>query len=126
MLKIQILFLVAFLFGLPSVQAQTCPNIIRFEEMNKLSLADFLKEARFKLQVDQATDKILGFKLLEMKSCGVYESMGFKLGDILVEVNGERYNSLTAVMDFYNALKEPAPLQVKVTRDGKQQSLTIQ
>ena len=49
----------------------------------------------------------------------VYEDLGFKVGDVLKEVEGEEINSAEKALELYNKLKTNSRVQIVVNEEPR-------
>lgn len=71
----------------------------------------------------QQSDKVSGFKLMEIQAGSIYETLGLKKGDIIKSYNGKPTNSVQDSMEMYNQLKTSKKINLEIIRDGKVQKL---
>ncbi len=71
----------------------------------------------------QTNGKLDGYKINYVKKGSDFEKLGLKRGDILVEVNAEPLNSLSAAMNFFKDINNIENLTLTVIRDGKREDL---
>ena len=67
---------------------------------------------------------IEGFRFASIKSGSVYEELGFKVGDIISEVEGEKVNSIDKAGELFHRFKTSGRLQMKV--NGELRTYTVE
>jgi len=63
--------------------------------------------------------KITGFKINHIKKGSVFDELGLKKGDIIVEVNNKPMRSYKAAFDIYRNINKISDLNIKVLRDNE-------
>ncbi len=71
----------------------------------------------------QTNGKLDGYKIKFVKKGSDFEKLGLKRGDILVEINAEPLNSLSAAMNFFKEINNIENLTLTVIRDGKREDI---
>lgn len=129
------IFIIAALFfiGAPAAQAKVshlqnidagCEYAGRVATAQKMSELDMMADGS--IQAVFGEDKtVIGIQFTRVARCGLFESMGFRTGDLLIEVNGVKVNSPTGLVMFFNYVRAMAPLIIKVQRSGQTGNLTI-
>lgn len=95
---------------------------IRRDDLNKYTsdLSSILNQARMVPNIIPGSGgRIDGFRFVNIQAGSIYEKLGFKMGDVIKEVNGEAVNSPTKAMELYNALRTEARIRLTVERDGR-------
>ena len=62
--------------------------------------------------------KITGFKIYNIKKGSVFDQLGLKRGDIIVEVNEKPMNSYKTAFDIYQNISKYRDLKIKILRNG--------
>jgi hypothetical protein len=75
-------------------------------------LPNLLQSARL-----EGRDK--GFEFVHIDPKSAYEYLGFKIGDILLEINGHELLTSTQAMELFVLLRSETDFKVKLKRDGK-------
>ena len=65
-----------------------------------------------------------GFRFATIKKGSIYEDLGFKVGDVITEVEGEKVNSPEKALELYNRLQTNSRIQVVV--NGEQRTYTVE
>jgi hypothetical protein len=60
-----------------------------------------------------------GYEFTQIESKSVYETLGFKVGDTLMEINGHRVESPMDAMNLFVLLRDENNFSVKTKRAGK-------
>jgi general secretion pathway protein C len=63
-----------------------------------------------------------GFRFVAIQPNSIYEKLGFKPMDVIKGVNGQPVNSPTQAMELYNALKSESRIELKVERNGRDET----
>ncbi len=71
----------------------------------------------------QTNGKLDGYKINYVKKGSDFEKLGLKKGDILVEINAEPLNSLSAAMNFFKEINSIENLTLTVIRNGKREDI---
>ena len=71
----------------------------------------------------QSNGKLDGYKINYVKKGSDFEKLGLKRGDILVEINAEPLNSLSAAMNFFKEINSIENLTLTVLRNGKREDI---
>ena len=64
-----------------------------------------------------------GWRFASIQKGSVYEDLGFKVGDVLTEVEGEEINSADKALELYNQLKTNSRVQIVV--NGQSRTYTV-
>ncbi|GAB4539902.1 MAG: type II secretion system protein GspC [Thermodesulfovibrionia bacterium] len=67
-----------------------------------------------------------GFKVLEVKPGGLYESLGLRNGDILLRINGIDISSPDVAIQAMSALRGMNKINLDIMRDGNRLSMNYQ
>jgi len=62
--------------------------------------------------------KIIGFKIYDIKKNSVFDQLGLKKGDVIIEVNEKPMNSYKAAFDIYQNISKYRDLKIKILRNG--------
>ena len=65
-----------------------------------------------------------GFRFASIKKGSIYEDLGFKIGDVITEVEGEEVNSMEEALELYNKLQTNSRIQIVV--NGQQRTYTVE
>jgi S1-C subfamily serine protease len=60
-----------------------------------------------------------GFEFVQLEPGTAYEKLGFRIGDILLEINGHALESSSQAMELFVLLRSESDFKVKLKRDGK-------
>ena len=71
----------------------------------------------------QTNGKLDGYKINYVKKGSDFEKLGLKRGDILVEINAEPLNSLSAAMNFFKEINNIENLTLTVIRNGRREDI---
>ncbi|MGE0764033.1 MAG: type II secretion system protein GspC [Bdellovibrionales bacterium] len=102
---------------------------LRREDLNKYTsdLSSILNQARMVPNIVPGSGgRVDGFRFVSIQPNSIYEKLGFKMGDVIKEVNGEPVNSPTKAMELYNALRSEARIKLSVERDGRNEAFTYE
>ncbi len=88
------------------------------------NLDTILRHAR--LRPFTAADGSQGFKFDRVWEGGVFEGMGFRQGDVLMSVNGDKVNSIDKAMQMFSTLKDNRAFNIDVQRNGKPTQLSFE
>ena len=87
--------------------------------------AEVIRQARMMPYILPSSDgQVEGFRFVSIQPNSIYEKLGFKVGDIIKQVNGESINSPTKAMELYNALKTSSQIKINVERNGSREDNT--
>jgi type II secretory pathway component PulC len=99
--------------GLSVSSQNTNMTLYRAEIDEKLqNLPGLLQDARMEPQKQ-------GFQFSQIETGSIYESLGFKVGDILLEINGHKVESAVDASNLFVLLREEKAFDVKLSRKGK-------
>jgi type II secretory pathway component PulC len=87
----------------------------------KANLKDFLDSASATPHFrDEGGRRVMdGFEIGGIKKGAIVDQLGFKVGDIILEVNGVRLDSLDKVMTLFQQAQSATRAELVVLRDGK-------
>lgn len=60
-----------------------------------------------------------GFRFSSIKKGSVYEDLGFKIGDVITEVEGEKINSPERALELYNKFETSSRVQMLVNGESR-------
>lgn len=80
------------------------------------NMSEVLRQARVVPNIG-ANGKTDGFRFVSIKSGSIYETLGFKVGDIIKEANGQPVSASRA-MELYRSIQDSDRLQIVLERDG--------
>lgn len=101
-----------------------CNAISRTAAAQSMSTQDLLADGNLSISFNE--DKsVKGVQFTHVMKCGLFESMGVRSGDILLEVNGIQVNSPTSLMIFFNRLRTMSPFLIKLERAGQTGTVTV-
>jgi S1-C subfamily serine protease len=60
-----------------------------------------------------------------VKKGSIVDQLGFRVGDIILEVNGTRLDGLDKALSAYQASREASRVELTVLRDGKARTLSF-
>lgn len=89
----------------------------------QISFSQSMVSAKSIKSAQEQSDKVLGFKLMEIQAGSIYETLGLKKGDIIKSCNGKPANSVQDSMEMYNQLKTSKKINLEIIRDGKVQKI---
>jgi hypothetical protein len=96
-----------------SHEASEIMRVKRAEINSELSdLPGLLQSARL-----EGRDK--GFEFVHIDPKSAYEYLGFKIGDVLLEINGHELRTSTQAMELFVLLRSETDFKVKLKRDGQ-------
>jgi general secretion pathway protein C len=72
---------------------------------------------------NQKNGKLNGFKINYVKKGSDFEKLGLKRGDILMGINAQPLNSLSAAMNFFKEINDIENLTLTVERNGKSEDI---
>jgi|LauGreDrversion4_2_1035121.scaffolds.fasta_scaffold03271_7 type II secretion system protein C len=70
--------------------------------------------------------QLSGFKLMAIDAGSIYDKVGFKDGDIVTSVNGQRLSDVGRTIQLLHSLKGANMAQVTYRRGGADRSLTLE
>jgi general secretion pathway protein C len=70
--------------------------------------------------------EIEGFRFVNIQQDSIYTQLGFQVGDVLKNVNGESIDSPAKALELYNALKGSQDIKLNVERNGVSQDMEYQ
>ncbi len=86
------------------------------------NLSDVLRQARV-FPVTGPDGGILGFRFASIRPDSIYEKLGFRVGDVLQSVNGQKIQSPEQAMELYRALRTSDKVAIGIERDGGTQEI---
>lgn len=102
----------------------TCPSINRTAVAQASGIDRILRQAHIVPVVDE--DSIVhGFRFVYVRSCGFFESIGFRTDDVLLTVDNFPVRSPVGLIRFFNALMGEESFVVEILRDGKSNPIYI-
>jgi general secretion pathway protein C len=66
-----------------------------------------------------------GFEISRIKEASIVERLGIRNGDVLLEVNGDKLNSLAAVMRLVGQVQGMAQAKLTVLRNGQRMTFVV-
>ena len=81
-------------------------------------LPSFLKDAGTNFVKDK-NGNIIGFEMTFIKKGGIFDTLGFEVGDMINEVNGLKFNSIQSGLKMYKQLRGSSIINIKMKRNGK-------
>ena len=72
---------------------------------------------------NQKNGKLNGFKINYVKKGSDFEKLGLKRGDVLMGINAQPLNSLSAAMNFFKEINDIENLTLTVERNGKSKEI---
>lgn len=86
-------------------------------------LGSILQQARMVPNIVPGSGgKVDGFRFVSIQPGSIYEKLGFKVMDVIKQVNNEAVNSPTKAMELYNALKTEGQIRLTVERNGREET----
>ena len=86
------------------------------DHLNKLH--EILQEAR--VVPHPESGPLEGWRFAAINQGSVLEKLGFKIGDVIKEVNGEKVDSPEKAIELYEKLKSSSGVEILVERNGKE------
>ena len=81
-----------------------------------MNLPQILQDSRVVPYTDPKTKKFVGFKFEAVRKGSFQEKLGARVGDILVEVNGEPVTTAEKAMEIYAVMAHVKKVQVMFLR----------
>lgn len=94
-----------------------------FVQENINNVAQIMSNVRVKPHFDKG--KPDGFEISRIKKGSMFQSMGFKDGDLIKTVNGHDIRSAEDIMKLYNTLKDSNLFSIEIFRDNKKKTLNF-
>jgi len=86
-------------------------------------LGSILQQARMVPNIVPGSGgRVDGFRFVAIQPGSIYEKLGFKPMDVIKGVNGQAVNSPTQAMELYNALKGENRIELKIERNGRDET----
>ncbi|MBI5234967.1 MAG: PDZ domain-containing protein [Deltaproteobacteria bacterium] len=94
------------------------------EHVLSTGMGKLLTEARL-LPYSEA-GRTVGFRLSEVKTGGIFSTLGLKNGDVIMKVNGLQVDSVEKGVQLLSGLKGDTNVAIDLMRDGRAQRLQYQ
>jgi general secretion pathway protein C len=108
---------------------QIAPNRFEVKKSDVLKytsdLSNVLQQAAM-IPVRGPGGEIEGFRFVNIQQDSIYTQLGFQVGDVLKNVNGESIDSPAKALELYNALKGSQDIKLNVERNGVSQDMEYQ
>jgi len=108
---------------------QTAPNRfeVKREDVLKYTsdLSNVLQQAAM-IPVRGPGGEIHGFRFVNIQPDSIYTKLGFQVGDVIKNVNGEPIDSPAKALELYNALKGSNDIKLNMERNGQVQEMEYQ
>ena len=78
-----------------------------------------------RLRTVEGRSVIEGFEVRSVKKGSIVDQLGFRVGDVILEVNGTRLDGLDKALSAYQASREASRVELTVLRDGKARTLSF-
>ena len=93
----------------------------------RANLRDFLDAATAtpRLRTVEGRSVIDGFEIRSVKKGSIVDQLGFRAGDVILEVNGAKLDGLDKVVSVYQGSREAARVELTVLREGKTLTLSF-
>ena len=88
-------------------------GVFQHHVKNPVGLAKVVKVATVR---DKKTKKVLGYRFKKIEKGSIIDAIGFKVGDMMYEVNGKKLDSMESVWKAYEELKTKTKFTVKFIR----------
>ncbi|MDI6801265.1 MAG: type II secretion system protein N [Thermodesulfovibrionales bacterium] len=85
---------------------------------------EMMTDARLIPNIAVADGRQEGFKLYEVKSGGIYQSLGLQNGDVLLRINGHNISNPESGLQAFTALKGMDKVQLDIIRSGVKMTMT--
>lgn len=103
--------------------------VVQKSEVERLTsnLSEVLQQARMEPRFGP-DGNVSGFCFVSIQPSTIYETLGFRVGDCIENVNGAPINTPQQAMGLYQELREARSIQLGIERDGRSESFnyTIQ
>ena len=86
------------------------------------NLDEILKQAR--MLPNKKNGEIKGYRFVNIQPNSIYEKLGFRVGDIIKQVNNEPVNNPQKAIKLYQALQSSNQIQITLERNGSEQDNT--
>jgi type II secretion system protein C len=88
------------------------------------NLSDLLMQVRMVPVKKENSEKVYGYRLIEIESPSLYRDLGFEQNDIVTEVNGKKITTGNNTMELYAVLDgKSKTIKVKIERAGRNQEM---
>lgn len=75
---------------------------------------------------DEGGQRVIdGFEISSIKKGAIVDQLGFRLGDVIIEANGTRLDSLDKVLSLYQKSLTATRVDLIVLREGKRQTISF-
>ena len=93
----------------------------------RANLKDFLEAATAvpRMRTEEGRSMIDGFEIRSVKKGSIVDQLGFRAGDVILEVNGAKLDGLDKVVSAYQGNREATRVELTVLRDGKTRTLSF-
>jgi type II secretory pathway component PulC len=93
----------------------------------RANLKDILDAATVapRLRTVEGRSMIDGFEIRNVKKGSIVDQLGFRAGDVILEVNGAKLDGLDKVVSAYQGTREATRVELTVLRDGKTRTLSF-
>lgn len=93
----------------------------------RANLKDFLDAATAtpRLRTVEGRSVIDGFEIRSVKKGSIVDQLGFRAGDVILEVNGAKLDGLDKVVSAYQGSREATRVELTILRDGKTRALSF-
>lgn len=78
-----------------------------------------------RLRTVEGRSMIDGFEIRSVKKGSIVDQLGFRAGDVILEVNGAKLDGLDKVVSAYQGSREATRVELTVLRDGKTRTLSF-
>jgi type II secretory pathway component PulC len=110
----------------PQEQARDVPkDLVDHYKTNLKELMDAASAAPH-FKEDTGGRSIDGFEVSHIRKAGIVDRLGFQDGDIILEVNGTKLDSLDKVLMVYRQSQNLSRVELVVLRGGRRVTLTFQ
>jgi general secretion pathway protein C len=105
---------------------ETAPNQFEVKRADVIKytsdLSNVLQQAAM-VPVRGPGGEIQGFRFVNIQPDSIYTKLGFQVGDVIKNVNGEAIDSPAKALELYNALKGSNDIKLNVERNGREQEM---
>jgi type II secretory pathway component PulC len=93
----------------------------------RANLQDILEAATAapRLRTVEGRSVIDGFEIRNVKKGSIVDQLGFRAGDVILEVNGAKLNGLDKVLSAYQGSRDATRVELTVLREGKTRTLSF-
>lgn len=94
--------------------------VVKRSELERLTqnLSQVLQQARVEPRIG-ADNQVEGYCFVSIQPATVYETLGFRVGDCITNVNGTPIRSPQDAMNLYNSLRTSHNVQIGIERGGR-------